>query len=191
METIFIIINLIHISYCFLLEHRLVCFRFIQHDQHFTCTMRVTLIGPISFPKALKCLHCILHHWRASHELYLILVGIQEMTLFSPCRPDMLLWFRWTLWKLHFPQRAWPTVGLQQILVKWKNDTWTKNVKKEVELWQTNRVCIELWPFSCLQSHLFCHGFPFYGFSHWLLSFESNRSTSFPEPAIHLVIFTE
>lgn len=49
----------LHFLLCFFSEHKLVCFHFIQHNQHFTCTMTVTLIDPISFSKALKLLYCI------------------------------------------------------------------------------------------------------------------------------------
>ena len=73
------------------------------------------------------------------------------MILFLPCRPGMLLWSRWTLWTLCFPQWAWNTVGL---LVKWKTDAWTKNRKILVELWWTNKGNTELWPFSTNSSFL-------------------------------------
>lgn len=150
--------------------------------------MRVTLIDPISFPKHLRVY--IVFSIIQSVVMNFMSSSLESKGWFCFFHADLVCYFgpdeHWTL---YFLQWAWNTVGL---LVKQKNDAWTKNRKMLVELWWTNRVNIELWPFSFLQIHLFYHGFHFTYCTNCLLliSFESNRNISFPGSSVYLLIFT-
>lgn len=145
-----------HFLFCFISEHKLVYFHFIQHNQHLTCTVTATLMDPILFLKALKLLPCPLQHGFNGHQIYITLSGIQEITFCFLCA-DLICYY------YSSGVHCGPSSAHRESDTQWTLDRylWNKRpmyewkIKKiQVELWQTS---IILWPFST--THPFCHGF--------------------------------
>lgn len=167
------------------------CFHFIQHNQHFTYTMTVTLIDPISFSKALKLLYCIYSHWFNGHELYIVLNGILEIT-FCFLHTDLICYSSsgvhcWNASAHKEPDTEW-TLNRYLLNKRMMHEWKSKYICRLSYGWQTGRANIKSWPSSTIR-HSVVDFFTYCRNIDYHLSV-IKQMYSFPKLSIYRLIFT-